>query len=526
MTRWIPVFAVALLAPLTLADDLLPNMIVRQNDLYDHDIVFSNGLRLLRLSNGTPNIGLGKLYMYGSTIYPDGTQDVYQRIYRTDGTWWDRLAGKFVYHPTHQHIHFEGWAEYRLREVLPGGGVGAVVAMSDKTSFCLLDVAIYDSSLPNFNPSGQFHSCGASVQGISVGWLDIYSKTLDGQAIDTTGLPIGEYWLESEVDPDNQVLESDDSDNIKRILVQIDSEGIPLDAYEPNNSRTEVDARPSGGASSPNLGPCNPETTIAGLTVQESANDDYFKFYLPATGGVGDLVRIAFEHDDGDLDMKLLNAAGTTIATSEGTTDVETISLWGRPAGFYYVRVYGYQHAVSPDYTLTINPSANGAPGVTVTAPPPGDIKKIHGFDTYTVTWVASDPESNPTWVTVYLNTQPTLDGNEIIIPTSLHTDGALGFAVVNSAYVPPGTYWAYCEITDGGTTAGAWSPGTVTFEEPCNPCDTNCDGSVNGFDVDGLVAALSGNPSNCSPCNSDANGDGSVNGFDVEAFLGCLEEP
>lgn len=56
-----------------------------------------------------------------------------------------------------------------------------------------------------------------------------------------------------------------------------------------------------------------------------------------------------------------------------------------------------------------------------------------------------------------------------------------------------------------------------------CQPCDTNCDGSINGFDVADFIAALSGNPNPCSPCNADTSGDGSLNGFDVAGFIDCL---
>lgn len=56
-----------------------------------------------------------------------------------------------------------------------------------------------------------------------------------------------------------------------------------------------------------------------------------------------------------------------------------------------------------------------------------------------------------------------------------------------------------------------------------CCPCDTNCDGSVNGFDVEPLVGRLSGGDVGCSPCAGDANGDGSVNGFDIDPFVGML---
>ncbi|MCG3125357.1 MAG: hypothetical protein CHACPFDD_00175 [Phycisphaerae bacterium] len=58
---------------------------------------------------------------------------------------------------------------------------------------------------------------------------------------------------------------------------------------------------------------------------------------------------------------------------------------------------------------------------------------------------------------------------------------------------------------------------------------DMNCDGSVNGFDVDGFVLALS-DPSgyasqypNCNIANGDVNADGSVSGFDVDGFVVLL---
>ncbi|MCG3125519.1 MAG: hypothetical protein CHACPFDD_00342 [Phycisphaerae bacterium] len=57
-----------------------------------------------------------------------------------------------------------------------------------------------------------------------------------------------------------------------------------------------------------------------------------------------------------------------------------------------------------------------------------------------------------------------------------------------------------------------------------CLACDTNCDGSVNGFDIDPLVDLLSGGGSPCSPCAGDMNGDGSINGFDIDQFVEALK--
>lgn len=58
---------------------------------------------------------------------------------------------------------------------------------------------------------------------------------------------------------------------------------------------------------------------------------------------------------------------------------------------------------------------------------------------------------------------------------------------------------------------------------------DLNCDGSLNGFDIESFALAL-GDPTayagqfpGCDAALADANGDGSVNGFDVEAFVELL---
>lgn len=72
----------------------------------------------------------------------------------------------------------------------------------------------------------------------------------------------------------------------------------------------------------------------------------------------------------------------------------------------------------------------------------------------------------------------------------------------------------------NGNTTRGLEL--TVTGGA-CDPCDTNCDGSVNGQDIGGFIDALAGNPNGCSPCNSDADGNGSINGQDIDDFVACL---
>ncbi len=510
----------AVAVPALAQGDLLPDIIVRDSDLYDNDVRILGGSRFLRLSNGTANIGDGKLYLYG--VFPpndDGTITVRQRVYGADGSFYDRDAGNFVFHPEHDHIHFENWAVYRLREVLDGGGVGDIVAEGEKTSFCILDLGIYDTGLPNFDPDGQFHSCNSTVQGLSVGWIDIYSKNLAGQRIDITGVPDGQYWLESEVDPLDAVLEKDESNNTTRVLVNIGGDGGP-DYAEPNGSIGQVEGRLEGGANSPNLGPCGPERTVPDLTIHDPGDDDYFRFVMNDTGGPGDFVRIDFDQGQGDIDLALYDESGGTVRVSHGGDGFERVSLEGLSEGWYFARAFGFDGDTSPGYSLTINPSENEAPVVDVLTPPPGDTVLEHGAEALLVEWAASDPEGDSTWVTIYLNHHPELDEHAILIPTSLNTQGGLGFHLVNSAYVPPDTYWVIAEITDGGTISHGVSPGTVTFIEIC-PGDMNRDGRRDTLDVLSFLNAWA-----AGDVAADFNRDGTVDTLDVLEFLNAWNGP
>ncbi|MCS5628530.1 MAG: lysyl oxidase family protein [Planctomycetes bacterium] len=471
-------------------DDLaldLPDIIVRQSDLLDNDIRVSGGRTLLRLSNGTANAGTGPLYLYGVTPgNEDGTQDVRQRVFREDGSYFERVAGTFVYHSEHNHIHFEEWAQYRLRRVVGEDGVGDVVAAGQKTSFCILDLGVYDRSLPDYVSGGFFRTCSSTTQGLSVGWIDVYSKSLPGQNIDITDVSDGHYWLESEGDPNNNVLGSNEDNNIARIRITIgDPSDINPDTYEPNGDLDNVRNISAGTPNSPNLGPCNPKRTLVNLTLHEAGDEDYFRFYSNETGGMADFVRVDFDNSDGNIDLELLDDNGTLIDESRTSRDYERISLFEKPEGWYYARVTGRNGDTSDNYRLSINPPANQPPAVETLTPAAGDVRIRHGLDLYMVNWAHTDPENDTAWVTVYLNETRELDETAEMIDPSLHTNASLGFVIINSAEVDPGTYYVYCQITDGGMTRGDWSDGTLTIVDlgaACVLAGNGNDCNENGF--------------------------------------------
>ncbi|MBU0641342.1 MAG: endonuclease/exonuclease/phosphatase family protein [Planctomycetes bacterium] len=87
------------------------------------------------------------------------------------------------------------------------------------------------------------------------------------------------------------------------------------------------------------------------------------------------------------------------------------------------------------------------------------------------------------------------------------------------------------CDI-DGGTSEDANGNG-VPDECEHAPGDMDCNGALNGFDIDGFLLVLGGTPPeypeyytahpDCDHMLADANGDGQVNGFDIEDFIALL---
>ena len=178
------------------------------------------GRVLMRLSTAVGNRGTGPMEIFGGPVSGD-VQQVYQRVYDSNGTSTDRLAGSFVYHPTHSHLHLEGFATYNLRTIADGGGVGSIIAAGAKTSFCLINVTQYWPAITSsaLVPHGRGGGTCGQVQGISAGYADVYGAGLADQWIDVTSVPSGTYWLEVIADPDNHILESDESNNVVRIQV-------------------------------------------------------------------------------------------------------------------------------------------------------------------------------------------------------------------------------------------------------------------------------------------------------------------
>jgi hypothetical protein len=146
-------------------------------------------------------------------------QNVYQRVYLDNGSYYDHLAGTFVWHPLHNHFHFEDYAVYTLQPVNAPGGSART---GSKTTFCIMDTTPVVTSLPGAPTQAVYTTCGSDIQGMSVGWGDTYGRNLAGQSVPFTGNPSGDYKLIIEVDPKKRLLETSANDNIACVLLHID----------------------------------------------------------------------------------------------------------------------------------------------------------------------------------------------------------------------------------------------------------------------------------------------------------------
>lgn len=520
------ILSLAIATSSPMAADVLPDLSVWRDKLFDNlvDTTTLPGRTLVRLSTGTPNDGLGRLELRGGAIV--GTQqEVNQRVFRDDGTWWDRPAGTFTYHPQHNHIHFDGWCRFRLRAKNSDGTPGAVLAQGQKTSFCILDLTIFNTNNPNYDPNPFYGGCGATIQGMTPGWADIYGKMLTDQWVDVTGIADGNYFLEAEVDPDNAILEANETNNVERIPYYLGAPPpLTPDVYEENDTKAVVDGRVEAGLNSPNLGIVNGLRNLA-LTMQ-ATDDDWFKFRLNSAGGAGDYVGIASTYSGGDIDLRLYNSAGTQIGASESGTNNEQITLSGRPAGTYYCRIWPYS-GTNNGYTFTIKPSGNLPPTVTLTQPLiPIFVER--SFETFPITWTTTDPEGDPRRIAIYRDRDNVFDkstqlisGYDDLPATDLRVN-------MNTAEMATGNWFYFLRVTDGGLAATTvtkrpviiYVKGDWNYDGVCTQVDY--DAAWGGRGREGMVRLMT--PKRQAILDFDRDGD--VDEMDQMMMLDHIHNP
>lgn len=184
----------------------------------------NGALRCLRFETAAANRGRGPLEI-AYRVEPPAT-NAYQVIHHADGSTSDRFAVESEFHPTHAHFHFDSFYVTRLWEASGGRKTGAKpVTSGTKSGFCPEDSGGGGQGRYNclteyrMGPSGP-----EQVVGISAGAYDTYRVHLPDQYLEITGVPDGVYVLEIELDPDDNVAESNERDNETCVLIELDGD--------------------------------------------------------------------------------------------------------------------------------------------------------------------------------------------------------------------------------------------------------------------------------------------------------------
>jgi hypothetical protein len=176
----------------------------------------------------------------------DPSHDVFARTFFSDSPnhFIDTPAGTWEFHVAHQHFHYNNFVQSNIWTAdRKGQRTGtAPVRAGRKVSFCMedekLDNVMWGQAgvgprfyvAPDclvFVPSAETPDFNYLIQGLTPGWQDIYEWNLPGQYIDVDGLPDGDYVLETIADPDNKLVESDETNNCGTVLIHLSAVNTP-----------------------------------------------------------------------------------------------------------------------------------------------------------------------------------------------------------------------------------------------------------------------------------------------------------
>src|SRR5215207_4881861 len=194
------------------------------------------GRWVIRFDNKVGNYG-GKLEL--EAIWnANGTKTIYQNVY-------DQLSGgnrvehnivnsDFIYHPTHNHFHFAGFASYLLTKRDSKGAYRPTTKTGTKTSFCILDSIPVQFINSSFSKSDV--TCNAHIQGLSAGYADVYTAELPEQWVDIGTAPLenGQYAILSVADPTNKIKETNEQNNAGERFFTVNNGVITLTSAPPH----------------------------------------------------------------------------------------------------------------------------------------------------------------------------------------------------------------------------------------------------------------------------------------------------
>jgi hypothetical protein len=238
--------------PKTTGDRRLPNIVVMVpiqigfDDCDEVERVEQGAQRCLRLGNAIGNNGDGPLEVHlgwvdaalalaGEAAGPVVDGLFFQRLHGWDSPPTDRPVGTSDFHPSHAHWHYDGFAEFSLFEVDPATGLrGRQVAAGKKSGFCFLDWGPMAEGEARREDGGRaaqdclIPAAQGWSMGISTGWFDFYWSDLTDQYVEASNVGDGLFELVSRADPDDWLLEVDETDNVASALISIQGDTVKV----------------------------------------------------------------------------------------------------------------------------------------------------------------------------------------------------------------------------------------------------------------------------------------------------------
>ena len=184
---------------------------------------------LLVFTSSVENVGYGPLIVQGkraSRRVPTMRAD---QLVQLRGGGFRRIRGvgrlRFNVDPTHSHWHLQPFERYELRTL-----DGTQIVRDHKSGFCL--TSDHRSPLPTSGPRAKRPLKGSDcardkrgarslLEGIAVGWGDIYIPAKEGQSIDLTGYTPGDYDLVHRVNVGRVLRESNYANDDSSVRIRL-----------------------------------------------------------------------------------------------------------------------------------------------------------------------------------------------------------------------------------------------------------------------------------------------------------------
>jgi Lysyl oxidase len=192
---------------------------------------------LLAFASSVENVGYGPAIVVGrraSTRVPTMRADQVIRL-RSGGLLRIKGVGRLRYNvnPSHSHWHLLPFEQYELRTL-----GGKRIVRDQKSGFCL--TSDHRSPLPTLGPRGTHpvdrSDCARDkprargvVEGIAVGWGDLYIPAREGQYVDLTGVPPGNYDLVHRVNVGRLLREANYANNASSLRIRLLPQPTPND---------------------------------------------------------------------------------------------------------------------------------------------------------------------------------------------------------------------------------------------------------------------------------------------------------